>query len=374
MASGSRRAVLTAIIGNGVLTVLKFLVAVPTQSAAMMNEAVHSLMDTLNQIFLLIGLIQGERAADQRYAFGHGQKKYLWNLWSAIGLFSIGCGLGLSHAWHAWQRVDEASSPPIMTVAGFSFDPMWLGGAVLVVALLVEGYVLGVAWREFKTRAQSEGISPFKKLFRPSDPTLLAILLEDGVAVTGVVFAAVGILMSRVSGNILWDIAFSVAIAVMLGVTAIILGAINMRLLSAVRDPDAEAAFEAVAKAHREIERYHDLRSIVVDETNTVLVAEIELREEAMLAGLRDRIDRHERVLIEAVPESRREDAGLRGYAADRAAVQATLERTEELIDELEAHLKELCPRVSHVTIEVQGIIDNPSSTLNAEFTELNHI
>ncbi|MGA1109427.1 MAG: hypothetical protein ACO3TX_12820, partial [Pseudomonadales bacterium] len=132
--------------------------------------------------------------------------------------------------------------------------------------------------------------------------------------------------------------------------------------------------FEAVTKAHREIERYHDLRSIVVDETHTVLVAEIELREEAMLAGLRDRIDRHERVLIEAVPESRREDAGLRGYAADRAAVQATLERTEELIDELEAHLKELCPRVSHVTIEVQGIIDNPSSTLNAEFTELNHI
>ena len=105
MASGSQRAVITAIAGNGILTVLKFAVAVPTHSAAMMNEAVHSLMDTLNQIFLLIGLIQGKGVADKQYAFGHGQKKYLWNLWSAIGLFSIGCGLGLAHAWHAFDRV-----------------------------------------------------------------------------------------------------------------------------------------------------------------------------------------------------------------------------------------------------------------------------
>ena len=63
MASGSQRAVITAIAGNGILTVLKFAVAVPTHSAAMMNEAVHSLMDTLNQIFLLIGLIQGNVAS-----------------------------------------------------------------------------------------------------------------------------------------------------------------------------------------------------------------------------------------------------------------------------------------------------------------------
>ena len=66
MASGSRRAVVTAIVGNGTLTVLKFAVALPAHSAALMNEAVHSLMDTLNQIFLLIGLVQGERRADAR--------------------------------------------------------------------------------------------------------------------------------------------------------------------------------------------------------------------------------------------------------------------------------------------------------------------
>ena len=50
MASGSRRAVVTAIVGNGTLTVLKFAVALPPQSAALMHEAVHSLMATLHQV------------------------------------------------------------------------------------------------------------------------------------------------------------------------------------------------------------------------------------------------------------------------------------------------------------------------------------
>ena len=99
MSSGSRTAVVMAIIGNAGLTVLKFGSAVISQSPSMMNEAIHSFMDTANQMFLLFGLRAATRGPDQLYAFGHGQKKYLWNLWSAIGLFSIGCGLGLAHAW-----------------------------------------------------------------------------------------------------------------------------------------------------------------------------------------------------------------------------------------------------------------------------------
>ena len=61
MSTNSKNVVLIAICGNAVLTILKFTVAVPTHSAAMMNEAIHSLMDTLNQLFLLMGLKSGSR-------------------------------------------------------------------------------------------------------------------------------------------------------------------------------------------------------------------------------------------------------------------------------------------------------------------------
>ena len=107
MAHGSSTAVITALVANTILTVLKFAAALLTHSASMMNEAIHSMMDSLNQGFLLIGLKVAEKPSDANYAFGHGQKKYLWNLWSAIGLFSIGCGLGLAHAWHSWAVVGQ---------------------------------------------------------------------------------------------------------------------------------------------------------------------------------------------------------------------------------------------------------------------------
>jgi len=77
MSSGSKKIVVVGIVSNAIVTVLKFTSALVATSASMMNEAIHSLMDTLNQLFLLFGLIAGEREPDQDYAFGHHQKKFI---------------------------------------------------------------------------------------------------------------------------------------------------------------------------------------------------------------------------------------------------------------------------------------------------------
>ena len=146
MAHGSKKAVITAITANSIVTVLKFFTALAGGSASMMNEAVHSLMDTLNQGFLFLGLREADRPADQTYAFGHGQKKYLWNLWSAIGLFSIGSGLGLAHAWHSWQDLDKHQEPALIDIFGIFFDPHGLALIVLGLAFIIEGYSFLVAF------------------------------------------------------------------------------------------------------------------------------------------------------------------------------------------------------------------------------------
>lgn len=370
MAQGSKKAVLYAICVNAIITVLKGLAAFATYSAAMMNEAVHSLMDTLNQLFLLIGLKRGGLPADREYAFGHGQKKYLWNLWSAIGLFSIGCGLGLAHAWHAYHQLHVIERPAAVSILGLEIAPIWISAVVLLIALVLEGYVLLVAGREFAARMRAAGTRNLLRYLRDADdPTLLAVLLEDSIAVTGVILAATGIAMTEVTGNKLWDIGFSVIIAAMLGITAIFLGKINMRFLTSVRDQGAEQAFREICHLHSEIERFHDVRSVIVDETHTVVVAEVELREERLVGDLRERIDAHERALLSRVPEERLNDR-VREYAEIRAVIQATLERTERIIDELETELKERCPRVFHLTVEVEGIappskLDTPETLLS---------
>ena len=50
MSSGSKKIVVVGIVSNAIVTVLKFTSALFTTSASMMNEAIHSLMDTLNQL------------------------------------------------------------------------------------------------------------------------------------------------------------------------------------------------------------------------------------------------------------------------------------------------------------------------------------
>ncbi len=357
MAHGSQKAVLTAIFANGIVTVIKFLAATISGSAAMMNEAVHSLMDTLNQGFLLLGLREGSRPADQVYAFGHGQKKYLWNLWSAIGLFSIGAGLGLSHAWHSWHDLGQAEHPEPFSLLGLTLDPLWINLSVLLIAFLLEGYSFLVALKAFLQKMHAANHrNPFSFLLKADDPTLVAVVLEDSVAMLGLAFAALGVGLTAVTGNELWDIGFSALIAIMLGMIAFYLGYTNMRYLSDMRDREAEQTFMEVAEAHHQVERCHDLRSIVIDETQTVLVAEVELREEAVLPGMNERIETERQRILETVPPHQRDEARVRCHAATRAAINITLARTEEIIDELEQAVKQALPRVRHITLEVEGI------------------
>jgi cation diffusion facilitator family transporter len=362
MAHGSRKAVVTALFANTVLTVLKFIAAVFSHSASMMNEAIHSLMDSLNQAFLLLGLNVARRPADADYAFGHGQKKYLWNLWSAIGLFSIGCGLGLAHAWHSLELLAHKQPREVIEFLGVSVSPLWIVATVLLVALLLDGYSLGVALQEFRKRMRQSGDSNYiRALVRSDDPTLVAVVLEDTVATLGVLLAMTGIALATFTGNPVWDIAFSAMIALLLGLTAFFLGAVNMRFLADVRDKSAEAAFVRVVAEHREVERYHDLRSIIIDDQHTVLVAEIELREEAIVAGLQSAIDAYESEYLEMLSGEKRRDEKIQAYCHTRAAAQATLEKTETVIEELAAAVKLQARQVHHVTIEVEGIATPPA-------------
>lgn len=365
MAHGSRKAVLTAIVANGIVTIVKFIAGFIGGSASMMNEAVHSLMDTLNQGFLFLGLREGAKPADQQYAFGHGQKKYLWNLWSAIGLFSIGAGLGLAHAWHSWHNLGHKESIEQVVLMGHEVSVLSLNLSVLAIGLLLEGYSFLVALKEYLHRMRADGESnPFTYLTKADDPTLVAVVLEDSAAMIGLLLAAVGIILTAATGHGEYDVIFSALIALMLGCIAFYLGWANMRFLVDVRDTEAEQVFTEAVSAHAEIEKFHDLRSIIIDESRTVLVAEIELREEAITQELHGQISQRRDEILKTLPSDRRQEENSRKYATTRSSIETVLTRTEQIIDELEAEIKQRLPRVEHITLEVQGIAQAPDSEL----------
>src|SRR5919112_6838105 len=83
-------AVIGALIANGLITILKFIAAVITGSSGMMAEALHSLADTTNQVFLLLGLRFYKRPASEKHPFGYGKERFFWSFIAAIFIFGVG--------------------------------------------------------------------------------------------------------------------------------------------------------------------------------------------------------------------------------------------------------------------------------------------
>ena len=108
--SGSKKVVIAAFVGNALIAITKFAAAAVTGSSAMFSEAIHSLVDTGNQVLLLYGMKRAARPADEGHPLGYSREIYFWSFVVAVMIFSIGAGVSLlchSHAAAApprWQR------------------------------------------------------------------------------------------------------------------------------------------------------------------------------------------------------------------------------------------------------------------------------
>ncbi len=94
-ASGSKKVIFAALIGNIAISITKFIAAWITGSSAMLSEGIHSLVDTGNQGLLLFGMKQAQKPPDEAFPFGHGKEIYFWSFVVAILIFSVGAGVSL---------------------------------------------------------------------------------------------------------------------------------------------------------------------------------------------------------------------------------------------------------------------------------------
>ena len=92
-AGGSKAVIFVAFACNLGIAVAKFIAAGWTQSSAMASEAIHSLVDTSNQILLLFGISRASRPADAQHPFGYGKEIYFWSFIVAMVLFALGAGV-----------------------------------------------------------------------------------------------------------------------------------------------------------------------------------------------------------------------------------------------------------------------------------------
>jgi cation diffusion facilitator family transporter len=126
MVKSSRRVVLAALAGNGAIALAKFAAAGISGSTAMLTEAIHSLVDTADQVLLLVGQTRGERPADATHPLGYGMEIYFWSFIVALMVFLVGGVLSV------YEGVRHLFNPgPVVSP--------WISLAVLAVAAVFEG-------------------------------------------------------------------------------------------------------------------------------------------------------------------------------------------------------------------------------------------
>lgn len=101
MAADSRKVIIAALIGNLMVAITKFVAAAFTGSSAMFSKAIHSVVDTGNQVMMLYGLKRASLPADKRFPFGHVKEIYFWSFVVATMIFGVGAGLSFYEGVHS---------------------------------------------------------------------------------------------------------------------------------------------------------------------------------------------------------------------------------------------------------------------------------
>ncbi len=208
MSDSNKIVVYTALAGNLAIALVKFVAAYITNSSAMLSEAVHSVVDTLNEILLLYGMKKSQQPANYRHPFGYGRELYFWAFIVALMVFALGAVVsiyqGIQHVLHP----EEMLNPTINYI-------------VLIIAILCEGTSWLVALKAFRKVKGKQGY--FEAFRHSKDPTTFTVLFEDTAALCGLLIALIGIYLAHALNIPELDGVASILIGIVLAISAILL-------------------------------------------------------------------------------------------------------------------------------------------------------
>lgn len=311
-ASTSKNVIFAALAGNTAIAVTKFGAALFTGSAAMMSEAVHSAVDTGNQILLLIGLKRAARPASETHPFGHGLQLYFYTFVVAVLIFGVGAVVSILHGIERIQDPEPIAAP-------------WVNYLVLGLSITFEGASWLVALKAFNRERAGKPL--LAAIRRSKDPTVFTVLFEDTAALAGLIVALVGVAASQILGDARVDGAASVVIGVILALTAGFLAFESQSLLTGeAADLDTRTGIAAIAQEEPGVEGLNDLRTMHFGPNEILVCLSLDFDNRLSAAQVENTVARLEQRIRAAYPQAGRiyvEAQSLASHSAVRQAVMA---------------------------------------------------
>ncbi|HYP88362.1 MAG TPA: cation diffusion facilitator family transporter [Polyangiaceae bacterium] len=288
-----KKVVIAALLGNAGIALAKFVAAFLSGSATMLAEAVHSVADTANQAFLLLGMKLSDKNAPDRYPLGRSKETYFWAFIVSLFLFFMG---GVFAVYEGVHKLTGPAEKPGSQIASI---------VVLGISLVMEGMSFSVAFKEFnKTRGEK---SFARALFDSRDPTIPVVLLEDTGAVFGLAFALIAVVVTTVTGDSRFDGIGSIAIGTLLCVIGVALARDTRSLLigEGITD-ETRARVMEVAQQTPLVLEVRQLLSLHLGPDAVLLALKVRFAPELGLAELEKAINLLEERIRGALPQMKK--------------------------------------------------------------------
>jgi len=288
-------AVLGALFANALITIMKLMAAFITGSSGMMAEAFHSVADTTNQIFLLLGLRFYKRPASRKHPFGHGKERFFWSFIAAIFIFGVGATYAI------YEGIIKLAHPHPPTNLIWAY-------AVLAGSFVLESCSIGLAIYQEVQEAHHEGLSFFEYLKLSKDPTAKTVLFEDSAALLGIIIAATGIVLTdyQVGGaaGAYWDGVASITIGVVLAIVAFALARTSRGLLlGEAANRQTVRAIRKAIESHPNVEKVVELLTMHLAPKEILINAHVEMRDDLLTDQIVGTIEEVEALIKQAEPK-----------------------------------------------------------------------
>jgi len=290
--SSSKIVIYAALAGNLLIALTKFIATFMTGSSAMLSEAIHSTVDSGNQLLLLLGMQRAARPANSRHPFGHGLQLYFWTFVVAVLIFGVGAGVSV------YEGINKIITPhPI--------EKPWVNYIVLSLALVFEGAVWIVALRAFRVTKGSLGW--IRAVQQSKDPTIFTVLFEDTAAMLGLLVALIGIALSQALNMPVLDGVASLIIGLILAGTAAFLAWECQSLLTGEgASPAVQASIHAIAAAEPNVVRPNEILTMHFGPDDVLVALSLDFVDTGTAADVERTVSRIEQAIKAAHPEVKR--------------------------------------------------------------------
>ncbi|MCB0107385.1 MAG: cation transporter [Caldilineaceae bacterium] len=285
-------AVYGAIGANLLVAITKFVAAFFSGSSSMLSEGIHSVVDTGNQLLLLLGIRRARKPSDKQHPFGYGQELYFWSLIVAILLFGLGGGMSV------YEGVTHLTHPSALE------DPLW-NYVVLGLAFLFEGTSFTIAFRELRAERRDESI--WQAIRNSKDPTTFVVVFEDSAALLGLVTAFIGVFLSHRLSNPRLDGVASLIIGLLLATVAVLLAYESRGLLLGESfDPEKVEEIRQLVEADEQVVRAGRPLTMHLGPEDVLLNLDVQFRTDLSNRELAATVDRLEKTIRQRYAEVKR--------------------------------------------------------------------